>query len=52
MGALCLKQSFILSMNDTFIIAFLITFAGVLIGLMASEPKQSKHKKAKSVSID
>lgn len=52
MGALCLKQSFILSMNDTFIIAFLITVAGVLIGLMASEPQNSKHKKMKPVALE
>jgi DHA2 family multidrug resistance protein len=52
MGALCLKQSFILSMNDTFIIAFLITVAGVLIGFLASEPQQSKHKKMKPVALE
>jgi EmrB/QacA subfamily drug resistance transporter len=53
MGAMCIKQSFVMSMNDTFLIATFVTLLGVFLGLFVTNTTNHSHTalKVKKVSV-
>jgi membrane associated rhomboid family serine protease len=53
MGAMCIKQSFVMSMNDTFLIATFVAMLGILLGFFVTNTTNHSKgvSKVKNVSL-
>jgi DHA2 family multidrug resistance protein len=48
MGSMCIKQSFVMSMNDTFLIATLIALLGIVLGFLVANTNDNSQTALKS----